>query len=68
MNSQAAASGIGLLLDLIANAARVSLVVRQAHSEGRDLSSDELSMLITENDEARGLMVDAINRAKSEGR
>lgn len=63
-----AAAGIGLLLQLIEQAARVSAVVRQAQAEGRDVTSAELAELVRENDGARAALVDAIERAKAEGR
>lgn len=68
MSAQAAAAGIGLLLQLIEQAARVSTVVRQAQAEGRDVTSAELSQLVAANDGARASLADAIAKAKSEGR
>lgn len=59
----AAAAGIGLLLQLIEQAARVSSVIRQAQAEGREISQNEIEQLIAENDAARAKLVDAIRRA-----
>jgi hypothetical protein len=56
----AAAAGIGLLLQLIEQAARVSSVIRQAQAEGREISQNEIEQLIAENDAARAKLVDAI--------
>lgn len=61
-------AAIELLLTLIANAARVSAVIRQAQAEGREVSPAELSEIILEGDGARAALVDAIARAKAEGR
>lgn len=68
MSATAAAAGIGLLLQLIEQAARVSAVIRQAQAENRELTSAELAALAAENDVARAALVDAIARAKAEGR
>ena len=68
MSVSSTAAGIGLLLQLIEQAARVSSVIRQAQAEGRDVTSAELSTLVLENDGARAMLVDAIARAKAEGR
>jgi len=68
MSATAAAAGIGLLLQLIEQAARVSTVIRQAQAENRELTSAELAQLAVENDAARAALVAAIDRARSEGR
>lgn len=68
MSAATAVAGIGLLLQLIEQAARVSAVIRQAQAEGRDLTSAELASVVAENDVARAALVDAIERAKTEGR
>jgi len=66
--SATAAAAIELLLTLVTNAGRISSVIRQAQAEGREVSSAELSDIIRDNDGARAALVDAIERAKSEGR
>ena len=63
-----AAAGIGLLLQLIEQAARVSLLIRAAQAEGRDVTSAELASLVAENDAARQGLVAAIAQARAEGR
>lgn len=68
MSAQATAAGIGLLLQLIEQAARVSTVIRQAQTEGRDVSSAELAQIVVENDGARTALVDAIAEARAAGR
>lgn len=68
MSATAAAAGIGLLLQLIEQAARVSAVIRQAQAENRELTSAELAQLAAENDVARAALVAAIDRARAEGR
>lgn len=68
MSATTAAAGIGLLLQLIEQAARVSLVIRQAQAEGRDVTSAELAALVVENDSARQDLVDAIAQARAAGR
>jgi len=64
MSATTAAAGIGLLLQLIEQAARVSLLIRAAQAEGRDVTSAELAALVAENDSARQDLVDAIARAE----
>lgn len=68
MSESAAAAAIELLLTLVANAGRISAVIRQARAEGREPTSAELSAIAADNDGARAALVDAIARAKSEGR
>lgn len=68
MSAATAAAGIGLLLQLIEQAARVSMVIRQAQAEGRDLTSAELASVVAENDVARAALIAAIDRARAEGR
>ncbi|HEX7103946.1 MAG TPA: hypothetical protein VF201_14980 [Nitrolancea sp.] len=63
MSASSVAAGIGLLLELIEQAARVSSVIRQAQAEGREVTKDELAQIVAENDAARQALVDAINRA-----
>jgi RNA:NAD 2'-phosphotransferase (TPT1/KptA family) len=63
MSTQSIAAGIGLLLQLIEQAARVSSVIRQAQAEGREVTREELETIVAENDAARQGLVDAINRA-----
>ena len=63
MSASTAAAGIGLLLQLIEQAARVSSVIRQAQAEGRDVTPAELAEIVAENDAARAKLADAISRA-----
>lgn len=63
MSTSSVAAGIGLLLELIEQAARVSSVIRQAQAEGREVTKDELAQIVAENDAARQALVDALNRA-----
>jgi hypothetical protein len=65
MSAPAAAAGIGLLLQLIEQAARVSGVIRQAQAEGREVTPAELAEIVAENDAARAKLVDAIRRASN---
>jgi hypothetical protein len=65
MSASAAAAGIGLLLQLIEQAARVSGVIRQAQAEGREVTQAELAEIVAENDAARAKLVDAIRRASN---
>lgn len=62
------AAAIDLLLTLVANAGRISTVIRQAQSEGREPTSAELADIAADNDGARAALVDAIARAKAAGR
>jgi RNA:NAD 2'-phosphotransferase (TPT1/KptA family) len=65
MSAQSTAAGIGLLLQLIEQAARVSSVIRTAQAEGRDVTPAELAEIVAENDAARSKLVDAISRASN---
>lgn len=66
--SATAAAGVSLLLQLIEQAARVSVVIRHAQAENRDLTSAELADLAAQNDTARSALAAAIARAQAEGR
>lgn len=64
-----AAAGIGLLLQLIEQAARVSAIIKQAQAEGREeLTSAEMAQVLAANDDARVALVDAIAHARAAGR
>jgi hypothetical protein len=64
MSASAAAAGIGLLLQLIEQAARVSSVIRQARAEGREVTPAELAEIVAENDAARAELLKAITAAQ----
>lgn len=58
-----AAAAIDLLLALINAAGPVSAAIRQAQSEGRDLTRDELQTAFDQDDAARDRLVAAIQAA-----
>lgn len=58
-----AAAAIELLLQLINAAGPVSAAIRQAQSEGRDLTPEELQAAFDQDDVARDSLQSAINRA-----
>lgn len=59
------AAAIELLLALINAAGPVSSAIRQAQSEGRTLTKAELTAAFQQDDTARDLLADAINRASN---
>lgn len=67
-SASTAAAGIGLLLQLIEQAARVSAVIRAAQAEGRDVTTAELATIVAENDAARVALMRAIDEARAAGR
>lgn len=62
-------NAIDLVLNLLAQAARVGSMITRARTEGRDsLSDTEVEELASENDKARSELQAAIDQARSEGR
>jgi hypothetical protein len=54
---------------LVERVRRTTALVRAMKAEGRDkLTPEELASLQADDDDARGELVDAIERAKAEGR
>lgn len=51
---------ITLLLTLAQNAGKISGLISQAQSEGRDITKEEWDSIISENDAARAALVKAI--------
>jgi hypothetical protein len=67
MNEQNINLAITLLLALTTKAGQISAGIAQARSEGRDLTDGELQALRGADDAQRGLLTDAIARAKADG-
>ncbi len=62
-------AALSLLIALLNNAAQISTLIAQAQAEGRDtLSDDQWSIILATNESARAQLVDAIAKAKAEGR
>ena len=62
-------NAIDLVLNLLAQAARVGSMITRARSEGRDSLTDaEVDELATENDQAREELELAIEEARVDGR
>lgn len=60
---------LNLIRDLTGQIRGASELIRKMREEGRDtLTADELATLQRNDDDARGDLVDAIARAKAEGR
>ena len=59
MNTVAA---IDLVLSLLMQAQKISQMVAQAQSEGREISSEEWAKILGDDDSARQALVDAIKR------
>lgn len=68
MSGSTAAAAIELLLTLVSNAGRISDLLRRTRAEGREPNAAELSEIARDNDGARAALVDAIARARAEGR
>lgn len=62
-----ASAAIGLLLQLLDSAARVSTVIRQAQSEGRDVSDEELASIANTADADRDALAADAAAAKAAG-
>lgn len=60
-------SAITLLLQLTAQAGRVSLLIASAREQGRDLSDAEMAALQGEDAAARVALLEAIATAKAAG-
>jgi hypothetical protein len=59
---------ISVLTGLLSRAAEIGQLIETARSEGRDITPDELDRLRAADDSARGDLVLAIDKARSEGR
>lgn len=59
---------LGLLIDLSGRINQLSSLLKKAQDEGRDITEDELTALVAEDDAARANLDDAIEKAKAEGR
>lgn len=68
MNDSNVALAIGLLTELLKQAATISALVRQAHAEKRELTAAELETAMQPDDTARVALVAAIAKAHAEGR
>lgn len=63
------AIALDLVLQLLAQAARVGSMITSARAEGRDsLSEAEVNELAAENNQAREDLEDAIKQAQAKGR
>lgn len=63
-----ALTATALLLQLLQQATALGNLIRTAQTEGRDISSDELDQLASNDTIARTALDAAIARARSEGR
>lgn len=68
MSTGSTLAALELLAALLDHAARLSLILREAQAEGRDLSEAEWTGILTENAEAMARLEAEIARARSEGR
>jgi hypothetical protein len=59
------ALAVSLLTELLRQAAAISTLVRQAQTEGRDLTAQELDAVQALDDASRANLVGAIERAKN---
>jgi len=58
-----AAVAVSLLVELLKQASAISTLVRQAQTEGRDITAGELAAVAQRDDEARGALIAAIAAA-----
>lgn len=68
MNSAAILAAVDLSISLLSRAQQVSLMIKAAQQENRDLTAAELQSLAATDDAAEKALADAIAQAKSEGR
>lgn len=61
-------AAIDLVIALLARASAISALVAKAQGENRPLSEDEWDSIVEEDDEARSELVEAIAKARDEGR
>lgn len=59
------AQAVTLLVELLKQAAAISVLIRQAQAENRELTADELTAVAERDDEARAALVAAIASAKA---
>lgn len=68
MNASAILTGLDLLIQLLDRTSAAAAIVKKAHAEGRQPSSDELATLRGELDGHLATLDAAIAQAKAEGR
>ena len=61
-------SAIDLITGLVGRVQAISALISKAQAEGRDITTEELESLVKEDDTARAALVEAIAKAKAEGR
>ena len=62
-------AGVGLLLQLLAQATQISTAIARARAEGRDdITEDDLNEAVGRDDAAREKLVAAIAAAEAQGR
>lgn len=59
---------VTLLLGLLDRATQIGTLIQTARTEGRDITAAELDALVDADKAARQGLVDAIEKAKAEGR
>ncbi len=62
------AAALQLIVELMSAAHKLSTRLRAAHAAGRELRSEELEDVVTENTAARERLQQAIEQAREEGR
>ena len=60
--SSTAIVAVDLLLEALLRASEISLLIKKANAEGREISNVELDAVIAKTDAARQRLVDAIAR------
>ena len=60
--SSKAIIAVDLLLEALLRASEISLLIKKANAEGREISNAELDAVIAKTDAARQRLVDAIAR------
>lgn len=69
MSGVSIATAVGLASQLLQQALQVSQLIHSANAEGRDtISEADLDKVVGADDVARAQLVDALARAKAEGR
>lgn len=58
------AAAIELLVALLTQAARISVMLNLAKAEARDITNEEWRELLNENDAARARLIEAIAKAR----
>lgn len=68
MNGSTISLALEVLIQLTLQAQKISVLIQQATAESRDLTNEEFEAIATDANASRAALIQAIAKAKGEGR